>query len=841
MPRRSKHPQPNGAPTPAICPTCFSLNMRRIPQPQNDMDNCTYGESSRHWITSEELAKDPSCKSCSFLKSAFDTLLNSGEVVEVPRGKPIKYQIAIMDRDDNDAVDKATVRKMRQAALKQGASRSLKIEMRCEAKRGPREEFKVEIYTPPGATPAPWKVIGDAGEVSTNPSAAEYGKIITSWLEHCNNDHTLCRTDRSTDHRGELLPRRVLDLSDNQIRLIETIPGQRGQYVALSHCWGKEQLLVTTRETISERMHGIVVEQLPKTFQDAVAITRSLGLRYIWIDSLCIIQGDKADWEQQSAVMADIYAGCYLNIATTRSAGGHEGCLGARWTETDSLKWADDVAEIAYRGSGKRKRISRIRRSEVKSFRVPEMEEDVRIRLSLESSHETLQIERWIRQHNKTAPLLQRGWVYQERSLAPRTVHLHANEMIWGCLVEQRCECRELDGTPFGGDGWSASKDRIATLGALGDQKALHGLWRTVVEDFSLLDLTYESDRLPALSGLASRFSEYLPKNNRYMAGLWENDLARDLLWKAGSDGTNQVTATTEGNKSTPPSWSWASLGAGDWEHETKPKLAEWAPTASYKQDRRVRIISASVEVNGENKYGTVLGGSITIEGAICAVVVGKSSAHIDSARADNQSDSDSAEWVTDSEDDNELKSGDSSNSGLDDDREDEEGAEEVDDSENEDDEEEADDGEEDNEEGKSDRACDDGVDDEDEDIEIQVSPKSKNEPSTSHLVPPPPPPASFSDIHTVPYGTFNSLHLEYDTPTSEASADGIVYCLFVGTFLELHNGDKHPHMRHSGLILRPAAEGKFQRIGRWKHFIEDWVHNKDVWTRKSGILTVEI
>ncbi|KIJ26588.1 hypothetical protein M422DRAFT_191976 [Sphaerobolus stellatus SS14] len=72
------------------------------------------------------------------------------------------------------------------------------------------------------------------------------------------------------------------------------------------------------------------MERLPKMFQDAVALTRGLGVQYIWIDSLCSIQQDKADWEQQSAVMADIYDGCYLNIVSTRTRNGHEGCFGAR-------------------------------------------------------------------------------------------------------------------------------------------------------------------------------------------------------------------------------------------------------------------------------------------------------------------------------------------------------------------------------------------------------------------------------------------------------------------------------------------------------------------------------
>ncbi|KAF8962312.1 heterokaryon incompatibility protein-domain-containing protein [Flammula alnicola] len=741
----------------ANCATCFDLDLRYIPQPHKDEDSCSMGQIARHWITYADLAKDPSCASCRFLKSAFDTLVNSGEVMDIPPGREIRYSIAILDRDDGDAEDAVARKKRREAAGNSEASKSLKVEMRCSAEKrgsndsGFQEEFELEIYTPPGAAPAPWKAIGAAGEVPTKPSGEECAAIIKPWLQDCDKNHALCR---SADHQGELLPRRVLDLSGGQIRLIETTQGQRGHYVALSHCWGTEQLLTTTRLTIAEHMHrGIPIERMPKTFQDAVAITRGLGLRYIWIDSLCIIQKVSpsepdviaaADWEQQSAVMADIYAHCYLNIATTRAAGGHAGCLGPRWTTRDSLRWAEEFSRAVDDGEGKRERVSRTRKCEVKSFKVPGMQQDIRIRLTMKSSHEALQTPRWIRMHMDTAPLLPRAWVYQERSLAARSVHLHANEMVWACNVTQRCECKELDGSPPDGDGWSATKDRIAKLGVLNDKKALHGLWRTIVEDVSLLDLTYESDRLPALSGLAYRFAEYLPKNERYLAGLWEGDLARDLLWESG--GSKQTAGPTRGRKPfnlkegplTAPSWSWASLVWGgddasgiDWEYETKPKLAEWAGTTSYKQDPRTRIISTSVDIKGQNKYGTVHGGRIVIEGAMCAVVVGR-------------------------------------------------------------------------------------------------SPQS--------------PPSWLANVTTVKESIFNSLHLNYDTPTAEASAGGTVYCLFIGSFSEVFDHDKHPHVKHQGLILKPTAGGaRFERIGRWTQHIEDWVHNKDVWTRKSGAMRVEI
>ncbi len=429
------------------------------------------------------------------------------------------------------------------------------------------------------------------------------------------------------------MPRRVLDLSDGRIRLVETIAGQQGHYVALSHCWGKEQLLTTTRDTFASRVDGIELHDMPRTFQDSIQITRSLGIRYIWIDSLCIIQNDKQDWEEQSALMADIYARCYLNIAATRAAGGHEGVIRPRQTRRDTIEWARVLATREDASYDTSKLTPRFREFEVKSFKIPGEEQslDARIRLALWSSHEALQTSRQIRLHKEVAPLLPRTWVYQERSLSFRTLHLHSSEAVWICNEMQRCECAAFNANPMPGDELSelsTTKAQIAKLAQTRDVKAMHGLWRTVVEDVSILDLTFESDRLPALSGLASKFSGHFPDNERYLAGLWEGDLLRDLLWK--STGRQQTGDPTRVRIPGAPSWSWASLAWGgdhqsgiDWEYETKQNLERWMGTVIYRQDPRAKIIHASVDIQGKNKYGVVSGGSITIEGAICGIIMG--------------------------------------------------------------------------------------------------------------------------------------------------------------------------------------------------------------------------
>jgi len=91
-----------------------------------------------------------------------------------------------------------------------------------------------------------------------------------------------------------MLPTQVLEIGDDKVYLRETT-GMIGTYAALSHCWGTSQPLTTTRATLQERCAGITWGSLPRVFQDAISLTRDLGIEYIWIDSLCIIQGDEMD------------------------------------------------------------------------------------------------------------------------------------------------------------------------------------------------------------------------------------------------------------------------------------------------------------------------------------------------------------------------------------------------------------------------------------------------------------------------------------------------------------------------------------------------------------------
>ncbi|ORY13348.1 heterokaryon incompatibility, partial [Clohesyomyces aquaticus] len=103
----------------------------------------------------------------------------------------------------------------------------------------------------------------------------------------------------------------------DHVKLVETKEGQTGCYVALSHCWGSPENhpLETTKENYGERLAGVPLENLPKTFRGVVKITNHIGVKYLWIDSLCIIQDDTEDWKQEAAKMGAVYEYARLTIA----------------------------------------------------------------------------------------------------------------------------------------------------------------------------------------------------------------------------------------------------------------------------------------------------------------------------------------------------------------------------------------------------------------------------------------------------------------------------------------------------------------------------------------------
>lgn len=350
----------------------------------------------------------------------------------------------------------------------------------------------------------------------------------------------------------------VETLESPNIIYLRELPDARGRYFTLSHCWGLSPQFTTTRATIEERRKAIRVDELPKTFQDAVVITRHLGARYLWIDSLCICQDDREDWAVQSSKMADIYANSYLSIAALNAASDSVGCF----TPRPARKYVplDYVGKDGLAGK-------------VDAFLLP-VNKFLRLFDYTILKHELLS---------------QRGWALQERSLAPRTLHFGANQMYFECNVEFRSE----DGVCcYQGRYNSVQLQQQPDKTRHRNSFNLRGptQWYSLVGDYGHRDLTHITDRLPALSGLAKVFESQL--HDTYVAGLWRSHMIEGLCWSCNYVGAKRISPP---RPYCGPSWSWVSMGSS-----CTPTLRTWGTDFA-------TVVDVRVNLTGNNPYGGVL------------------------------------------------------------------------------------------------------------------------------------------------------------------------------------------------------------------------------------------
>src|SRR3954452_14892826 len=158
-------------------------------------------------------------------------------------------------------------------------------------------------------------------------------RLAANWISACRESHRCGGWGRRSEADTSNFPTRVVDLGPSEgphllISREASIDIHSQPYTALSHCWGAAGgHLVTMTANLKQMSRGIPIEEIPKTYIDAFEITRSLGVRYIWIDALCIIQDDPEDWQLESAKMCDIYRNAYYTIAASAAASNDHGCF----------------------------------------------------------------------------------------------------------------------------------------------------------------------------------------------------------------------------------------------------------------------------------------------------------------------------------------------------------------------------------------------------------------------------------------------------------------------------------------------------------------------------------
>ncbi|EMD61141.1 hypothetical protein COCSADRAFT_192916 [Bipolaris sorokiniana ND90Pr] len=410
--------------------------------------------------------------------------------------------------------------------------------------------------------------------------------IARSWILDCQLNHRCSEAipTLTTQYLDGVRPARMIDVAAFQhpsqdIRLVEM--DQVCTYVALSYCWGHGLSYVTKQDTLLSLLTRISYNDLPQTFQHAITATRNLGYRYLWLDALCIVQDSVQDWERESQKMGVIYSQAVVTIAATESRGVHDGFFNYESCSEISPSWKKMVVRDAVR------------------YREPtEL-------LLYEDAYDPMDAATDM----AAGTLAQRAWACQERILSARVLHYKKKQIYWECRQAAHIE----EGIPSfsNNSGWAGtgpSLGRELAAYDISDRDLSNRIFKWYNEilhtHYSTRQLTYASDRLPAISGLAKLVRGSM--NITYLAGLWKERLQFGLCW-----GVVNIVPRSTVNAS--PSWSWTS-------YETPVcwpmTVYESFPPALYYLD------DFDIELASSDRFGRVNGGFLKITGLMCVVQV---------------------------------------------------------------------------------------------------------------------------------------------------------------------------------------------------------------------------
>ena len=424
--------------------------------------------------------------------------------------------------------------------------------------RSPRSH-KSNSISPDKGDNAP-SLFGHARTVNPQSDSDQTFELATKWFTNCIANHAACQPSRALAR-----PKRIIDLGcptlNDQIRLIK-FPTRPDPYAALSYTWGSGNSFKTEMQTLPQRQVNIPWLSLPNGSQDTISICRKLGLRYLWIDALCIVQDDRTDWQQESAKMADVYEGAAVTISVAWASDCTESYFHHRYywdahTGKQTGLVGDDVESIEYQGSA--------------------------ICVCQAFEHETVSPK-----VQNESPLYHRAWALQERLFSPRILQYTRSELCWECRPCMECECGGINAHNISSRNRDERIDRgerfeemlLAARSALPqllrrvldqDQMTLYPgplrydftasfkPWRDIVDAYSQRHITFKTDKLPAFSGTASRFT--ISELGYYYAGLWEVGLPMNLIWaQFQRGGKRPPPAERVKHAYSAPSWSWASV-----------------------------------------------------------------------------------------------------------------------------------------------------------------------------------------------------------------------------------------------------------------------------------------
>jgi hypothetical protein len=327
-------------------------------------------------------------------------------------------------------------------------------------------------------------------------------------------DGTVYSKDSFPSSADQMLPRRLLDLEsmgDDSLCTITDQVTEKNKYAALSYCWGGKATVETTKSNLASHQIGIKKCLLPKTIFDAINATRRLGIRYLWVDALCIVQDDETDWKSEASKMGQIYRRAVVTLAATISTSSTYGLYSRRrGLEHVALPYRTDDGTI-----------------------------DGQFYLRYDGNRIDIEKSRWNG----------RGWTLQERFLSPRIIHFGEEDFFLECQkTTVRVPFMTLPSIP---NGWTTHEEVLANRRRCILQEFEMADWLAILEDYTSRHLTELDDKFPAIYGLVQQVQQRTKW--QYSAGVWHFDITTQLLWIAKGFMRHPP-------KPRAPSWSWAAM-----------------------------------------------------------------------------------------------------------------------------------------------------------------------------------------------------------------------------------------------------------------------------------------
>jgi hypothetical protein len=340
--------------------------------------------------------------------------------------------------------------------------------------------------------------------------------------------------------------------------------------MTLSHHWSDTEPVKLLKSNLQAFQISIPFNTLLLKYQDAMKIAKQLGVRWLWIDCLCIVQDSVKDWYQESACMELVYSNSFCNITAGLANAEDSGCFFSR----NPLQWEPFHIVNPLKAPPHIFRVTRLHHS---------------------------------------PPIFKRGWVFQERLLCPRNV-IFDKELLWEC---RETTVSELCPTPVNvkhtADIVLDFKNKVAPCP---EQRwvdlGFHHSWTQMVTYYTMSNLTVPTDKLVALSGVAFAMSRLSP-GDQYLAGIWRSQLPQGLLWQG-------PLWNTRPQEYLGPTWSWASsegaVSFGEANSLENPHLDDvWAKVV------KVGTVPFSEKSTSRRReFGRLKGGHVVLDAPIAIV-----------------------------------------------------------------------------------------------------------------------------------------------------------------------------------------------------------------------------